>query len=198
MKPLATLRILLILTALLLAALIAVFTLRPQQGTNALGTLGGDFTLQSAQGPVALEDFRGKVVAMYIGYASCPDVCPTALAVMTQAFRNLPAEQLDKVAGLFVSVDPERDTPEKLAAYAQFFHPNITGVTGSKADIDQVTRQYGAFYRKVEMADSALGYAVDHSSRIYLIDPAGGLAKTLLHNSTPQELTTEITQLLTR
>lgn len=198
MKPLATLRILLILTALLLAALIAVFTLRPQQGTNAFGTLGGDFTLQSAQGPVALEDFRGKVVAMYIGYASCPDVCPTALAVMTQAFRNLPANQLDNVAGLFVSVDPERDTPEKLAAYAKFFHPNITGVTGNKSEIDQVTRQYGAFYRKVEMADSALGYAVDHSSRIYLIDPDGNLHQTLLHNSTPSELTEAITTLLTR
>jgi len=158
--------------------------------------LGGDFTLTSAQGPVSLSDFRGKVSVLYIGYASCPDVCPTALAVLTQSLKQLDAEEREQVQGIFISVDPERDTPEKLAEYAAFFSPRIIGVTGSQDQIDQVVRQYGAFYRKVEMKDSAMGYAVDHSSRLYLIDREGRLVQTLLHNSSPQELTQGLQTLL--
>lgn len=192
---LSTLRTLLVLTLLLLAGLAATFIYKPQS-VPKLGSLGGNFTLQSHQGDVSLTDFKGKVVAIYIGYASCPDVCPTALAVMTQAFKTLSEDELQKVQGIFISVDPERDTPEKLQAYANFFSPLIIGVTGTQAEIDQVVKQYGAFYRKVVLADSAMGYAVDHSSRIYLIDQEGVLNKTLLHNSTPNELLTDIRTLL--
>lgn len=192
---LSTLRTLLVLTLLLLAGLAATFIYKPQS-VPKLGSLGGNFTLQSHQGDVSLTDFKGKVVAIYIGYASCPDVCPTALAVMTQAFKTLSEDERQKVQGIFISVDPERDTPEKLQAYANFFSPLIVGVTGTQAEIDQVVKQYGAFYRKVALADSAMGYAVDHSSRIYLIDQEGVLNKTLLHNSTPNELLTDIRTLL--
>lgn len=192
---LSTLRTLLILTLLLLAGLAVTFIYKPQS-VPKLGSLGGNFTLQSHQGDVSLTDFKGKVVAVYIGYASCPDVCPTALAVMSQAFKTLSEEERQKVQGLFISVDPERDTPEKLQAYANFFSPQIMGITGTQAEIDQVVKQYGAFYRKVALADSAMGYAVDHSSRIYLIDQEGVLNKTLLHNSTPNDLLTDIRTLL--
>ena len=192
---LSTLRTLLVLTLLLLAGLAATFIYKPQS-VPKLGSLGGNFTLQSHQGDVSLTDFKGKVVAIYIGYASCPDVCPTALAVMTQAFKTLSEDERQKVQGIFISVDPERDTPEKLQAYANFFSPLIVGVTGTQAEIDQVVKQYGAFYRKVALADSAMGYAVDHSSRIYLIDQEGVLNKTLLHNSTPNDLLTDIRTLL--
>ncbi|SIS59797.1 SCO family protein [Neptunomonas antarctica] len=196
-STLSTLRILLILTLLMLISLAVIFSLRPQAiNSSNSSTLGGDFTLQSSQGPVSLSDYRGKVVALYIGYASCPDVCPTALAVITQAFKSLETEEKLQVAGLFISVDPDRDTPEKLATYTRFFSPMITGLTADKASLDKVVRQYGAFYRKVEMEDSAMGYAVDHSSRIYLIDTAGKLYKPLLHNSSPVQLMTEIRTLL--
>ena len=196
-NTLSTLRTLLLLTLLLLVGLAIAFMLRPSNSqSGSLMKLGGDFTLQSNNGPVSLSDYRGKVVALYIGYASCPDVCPTALAVMTQAFRNLSNENVDQVAGIFISVDPERDTPEKLEEYTRFFSPMITGLTGTKKEIDQVVAQYGAFYRKVDMPDSAMGYAVDHSSRIYLIDQTGKLYKTLLHNSSPNELLEEINKLL--
>ncbi len=197
---LKTLKILLVLTLCLLAGLALAFVLRPQpvETRIAMGDtrLGGDFTLTSAQGPVSLSDFRGKVSVIYIGYASCPDVCPTALAVLTQSLKQLDAEDREQVQGIFISVDPERDTPEKLAEYAAFFSPRIIGVTGSQDQINQVVRQYGAFYRKVEMKDSAMGYAVDHSSRLYLIDREGRLVQTLLHNSSPQELTQGLQTLL--
>lgn len=197
---LKTLKILLVLTLCLLAGLALAFVLRPQpvETRIAMGDtrLGGDFTLTSAQGPVSLSDFRGKVSVLYIGYASCPDVCPTALAVLTQSLKQLDAEEREQVQGIFISVDPERDTPERLAEYAAFFSPRIIGVTGSQDQIDQVVRQYGAFYRKVEMKDSAMGYAVDHSSRLYLIDREGRLVQTLLHNSSPQELTQGLQTLL--
>ncbi len=197
---LKTLKILLVLTLCLLAGLALAFVLRPQpvETRIAMGDtrLGGDFTLTSAQGPVSLSDFRGKVSVIYIGYASCPDVCPTALAVLTQSLKQLDAQEREQVQGIFISVDPERDTPEKLAEYAAFFSPRIIGVTGSQDQIDQVVRQYGAFYRKVDMKDSAMGYAVDHSSRLYLIDREGRLVQTLLHNSSPQELTQSLQTLL--
>lgn len=198
---LKTLKILLLLTTFLLAGLALAFMLRPQSvgsGLSASGSnLGGDFTLTSAKGPVSLSDFRGKVSVIYIGYASCPDVCPTALAVLTQSLKQLPDEQREQIQGIFISVDPERDTPQKLADYAAFFSPQIIGVTGTREQIDQVVRQYGAFYRKVELENSAMGYAVDHSSRLYLVNREGQLVKTLLHNSSPQELTANLQAILT-
>jgi protein SCO1/2 len=175
---LKTLKTLLLLTAFLLAGLTLAFVLRPQPVETRIAQgdtrLGGDFTLTSATGPVSLSDFRGQVAVIYIGYASCPDVCPTALAVLTQALRNLDDTQREQVQGIFISVDPERDTPEKLAQYSAFFSPRLIG----------------------EMRDSALGYAVDHSSRLYLINREGQLVHTLLHNSTPDELTLHLKQLL--
>lgn len=196
-RTLSTLRLLLVLTLLMFIGLAAVFVLRPQTINNEnIITLGGDFTLESSKGEVSLSDFNGKVVALYIGYASCPDVCPTALAVITQAFKSLTETEKTKVAGIFISVDPERDSPEKLDSYVKFFSPMITGITGDQASIDKVVTQYGAFYRRVELKDSAMIYAVDHSSRIYLIDTSGKLQKTLIHNSSPVELLKEIRTLL--
>ncbi|MBV0933568.1 SCO family protein [Marinobacterium weihaiense] len=197
---LKTLKILLLLTACLLAGLAVAFMLRPEPVETRLAmgdsSLGGDFTLMSANGPVSLSDFRGKVSVLYIGYASCPDVCPTALAILTQSLKQLSPAEREQVQGIFISVDPERDTPEKLADYTAFFSPSILGVTGSREQIDQVVRQYGAFYRMVELKDSAMGYAVDHSSRLYLVDRNGQLVDTLLHNATPHALTDRLQAML--
>lgn len=200
-QHLKTLKILLILTLCLLLGLATAFLLRPQSVAtdpmNANLQLGGDFTLQSAEGPVSLSDFKGQVSVIYIGYASCPDVCPTALAVLTQSLRQLSESEREQVQGIFISVDPERDTPAKLADYTAFFSPRIVGVTGSREEIDQVVRQYGAFYRIVDMEDSAMGYAVDHSSRLYLVDREGHLVETLLHNTSVPAMTTALKTLLT-
>ncbi|MGI1670543.1 MAG: SCO family protein [Neptuniibacter sp.] len=193
------LRNLLLLTACMLIGVAIAFYFRPQpvEQRIALGEkIGGDFVLNSQQGPLKLEDYRGKVVLFFIGYASCPDVCPTALAVASQGVKKLSADDQLNVQGIFMSVDPERDTLEKLSKYAGFFHPNFQGATSDRENIDKVVKQYGAFYRKVEMKDSAMGYAIDHSSRIYLIDKAGQIAKVLPHAMSPDQLATELKNLL--
>lgn len=195
-----TLRNLLLLSVMMLVGVAIAFYFRPQPVDQriALGEqLGGEFSLQSVQGELKLSDFRGQVVLFFIGYASCPDVCPTALAVASQGLKQLSEQEQKQVAGIFMSVDPDRDTPEKLTKYAQFFHPNFRGATSpDRANIDQIVKQYGAFYRMVDMKDSAMGYAVDHSSRLYLIDQQGKLAKALTHSTSPKQLAEEIRSLL--
>lgn len=196
---LTTLRNLLLLTLALLAGIVVAYLMSPRSGDSdqsLLSRLGGDFTLQSVNGPTSLSDFNGKVTALYIGYTYCPDVCPTSLAIMSQAVKDLTPDEQAQVQPLFISVDPERDTPERLAEYSAYFHPKMIGVSGTKQQIDQVVSRYGAFYRMVEMKDSAMGYAVDHSSRIYLIDKQGQLSKTLMHGTMPNEVIAEIRKLL--
>jgi protein SCO1/2 len=156
---------------------------------------GGDFTLDSAQGPVALKDLRGKVVLMYFGYASCPDVCPTALATAAQAVAALDPSELAQVRMLFVSVDPERDTPEKLKDYAAYFHPSLTGVTGTAEQLDEVVARYGASYKKGEKKEDG-SYAVDHSSFTYVIGQNGKLAASLPHGTAAKDVLAEVRKLL--
>ncbi|MDZ7654381.1 MAG: SCO family protein [Sulfurimicrobium sp.] len=148
---------------------------------------GGDFTLQSFDGPVSLHDFRGKVVLIYFGYTSCPDICPTSLAFTSQALNALDKEELARTQVLFISVDPERDTLEKLKEYGPFFHAKVLGLTGTPQEIADAARQYGASYRKQDTG-SAGGYVVDHSSSTYVIDPNGKLAATLQHGTTPADV----------
>jgi len=194
-----TLRNLLLLTAFMLIGVAIAFYFRPQpvEQRIALGEkIGGDFELKSQQGALRLSDFRGKVVVFFIGYASCPDVCPTALAVASQGLNKLSLQEQKNVHGIFMSVDPQRDSLEKLSEYASYFHPNFYGGTADRATIDTIVQQYGAFYRKVELKNSALEYAIDHSSQIYLIDQTGKIAKVLPHVSSPDRLAADIKQLL--
>jgi len=133
---------------------------------------------------VCLSDFKGKVVLMFFGYTHCPDVCPAALQVLAKTMELIPENKRDKVQVIFISVDPERDTPEKSQKYAEFFYPTFIGVTGSPEEIQKVAKDYMAFYKKVE-SDSATGYLVDHTAYIYLIDPKGTLK--LIYPSTKQK-----------
>ncbi len=148
---------------------------------------GGDFTLMSADGPFRLQDQRGKVVLIYFGYTSCPDVCPTNLAIMAQALNELSAEELARVQGLFVSVDPARDKVDLLKKYAHHFHDTMQGVTGSPEEIAEVAKHYGVAYRKVE-GDSEVGYMVDHSSNTFIVAPDGSLYAMLPHAAPAQEI----------
>jgi protein SCO1/2 len=156
---------------------------------------GGGFTLQSYRGAVSLEDFRGQVVLLYFGYTWCPDICPTSLGLTSLALEMLAPDELARVQGLFVSVDPERDSPQRLKEYAEYFHPKILGVTGSKQELDRVTRLYGAAYRKVEQA-TATDYVVDHSADTYLIDTQGRLVEILPHGTEPDRIVAAIRKIL--
>lgn len=124
-------------------------------GSRALSRHGGDFTLQSADGPVSLSDFRGKVVLIYFGYTSCPDVCPTSLGALSAALKQLSPREMDRVQPIFISVDPERDTPGKMVEYVHYFHPKMIGVTGSIEQVRKVADRYGAYFRKAEVKDSS-------------------------------------------
>jgi protein SCO1/2 len=144
---------------------------------------GGSFRLQSLGGEVSLDGLRGKVVMLYFGYTRCPDVCPTSLSFLTQALNQLNDEELTQVQGVFVSVDPKRDSLEMLDEYVRFFHPNLVGVTGSPEEVADVAERYGAKYYEVELKGSAFGYAVNHSAATYLITPDGQLRFVFPHET---------------
>ena len=143
---------------------------------------GGDFTLNSPHGPLSLSDLRGKVVLIFFGYTSCPDICPLALARINAAFSALSKEELERVRALFITLDPERDTPERLAKYMSYFHPKIIGLRDDEQHIKTVTRQYGVTYARKLMPDSALGYSISHPTDILLLDARGQVVEAVPHN----------------
>jgi len=173
---------------------------RLQEGLNpATATVapqGGDFTLEAASGPVDLASLRGQVVLIYFGYTLCPDICPTNLAMMAGALKAMTPAERERVRGLFVSVDPERDDPQRLAQYAAYFHPNILGVTGNPEQVARAAALYGAIYRRVVQADSAMAYLVDHSADTYVVDTQGRWVHTFPHATPATELLAYIRGLL--
>ena len=156
---------------------------------------GGDFALTGPDGPVALADYRGKVVVLYFGYSYCPDVCLMSLSLIAQGLSKLNSAALQNVQGLFISVDPERDTPERLVSYVPFFHPRMMGISGTTEQIAAVTRMYGSSYRKHPKAADG-SYAVDHSSVTFIVGPDGKLSDMLQHGSTPESIAAAINKAL--
>lgn len=154
--------------------------------------VAADFTLQAASGPVSLKDYRGKLVLIYFGYTFCPDVCPTSLAATAEGLKLLKPEESAKVAMIFVSVDPERDTPTRLKEYAEFFHPGIVGVTGSPEVLAAIAKQYGVFYARQKIETAGNGYVVDHTSETYMVSPDGHLLGKIAHATPPDQVAAEI------
>ncbi|GAA0395682.1 SCO family protein [Cocleimonas flava] len=141
---------------------------------------GGDFTLQSINGDVSLSDYKGKVTLLYFGYTFCPDVCPTSLSRVGAAFKKLNEDELKHVQGILISVDPDRDTLQKLADYTKYFHPQIVGITGTKEKIDEIAARYDVKYRKAE-GTTAASYLVDHTAYIFVLDKTGKIREYLPH-----------------
>jgi protein SCO1/2 len=179
---------------ILAAAVISIIYLKPNNSLQPV-KLGGEFQGESIDGDVSLNDFKGKLVLLYFGYTSCPDICPTSLTSMKFALNELDDDQLAQIQPIFYSVDPERDSLQQLQIYSQFFSPLILGMTGSRQQIDNAIKQYGAYYRMVDQPDSAMGYTVDHSSKIYLIDQQGEFLGTVSHNN-PNQLVERIHSIL--
>jgi len=157
---------------------------------RAAAPAGGDFVLQSAAGPVDLRSFRGRLTLIYFGYTFCPDVCPTSLAATSEGLKRLTPDEAARVAMLFVSVDPERDTPARLKEYAEFFHPGMVGVTGQPDELAAIARRYGAFYARQAVATAGEGYVVDHTSDTYVVGPDGRLLGKIGHATPPDEVVT--------
>ena len=138
--------------------------------------IGGPFTLTDQDGRRATDrDYAGRYRIMYFGFTHCPDVCPTDLAVIGQALRRFeksdPARAA-RVVPIFVSVDPERDSPAVIKDYVAAFHPRLVGLTGTPAQLADMTRRYGAYYAK-EAPTRGGGYNVNHSRLAELIGPSG-------------------------
>ena len=149
--------------------------------TNEGGTLeaydqsagmGGDFVLTGHNGDsVGLEDYRGKVVVIFFGFTNCPVACPTALNDMARVVKSL-GDKGEGLQVLFVSVDPERDSPERLKGFVTYFHPDFMGLTGSLEELGEMAHQYGTKFLKV-VEGSEKNYAVAHSVYLYVIDKEG-------------------------
>jgi protein SCO1/2 len=157
---------------------------------------GGDFTLNAPDGPLSLSDLRGKVVLIFFGYTSCPDVCPISLARIDACFSAMDEEELERVRALFITLDPERDTPDRLEKYTSFFHPNIIGLRADVEVIDAVTDQYGVEYSKDMMPDSALGYSISHPTDILLLDYVGRIVEAIPHDAKSKYILARIRDLL--
>ncbi len=159
-------------------------------------TVGGPFTLVAPDGRTVTDrDFRGRWMLVFFGYTFCPDVCPTALANVALVLERL-GPLAERLAPVFISIDPERDTPEVVGAYVRQFDPRIVGLTGTPERVRAAAQAYRAFYRKVEpeAGEDADAYLVEHSAWLYLMGPDGTFVKVFPHASDPERVAAAIAE----
>ena len=159
--------------------------------------IGGPFTLLDSDGATVTDaDFATSYLLVSFGFTSCPDVCPTALQSIGQAM-DLLGDDAVRVQPLFITLDPERDTPDVVGEYAEAFHPRLIGLTGSAEQIADAAGAYRVYYAKVPTPDDdAAGYTVDHSAFVYLMAPDGTYLKHFSHASSPEEIAAGVRQQL--
>jgi protein SCO1/2 len=151
------------------------------------------FELLTHRGEVVRStEFGDRILVVFFGYTSCPDICPLTLSHLTEAF-----EQLGKTGEgtqvLFITVDPSRDTPERLERYLGAFHPSFLGLTGTEAEIRSVARGFGAEFVRNGEGDS---YTVDHTARVFVLSPPGSMRLTFPLSATPDEMVRDLSLLL--
>lgn len=150
-------------------------------------SLGGDFTLTNHDGrAMSLAELRGRRVLLFFGFTHCPDACPTMLSKVSRVYRLLGDDAKD-ITTVFVSVDPDRDTPAALKEYLSNFTVPTVGMTGPKADIDRIIGMYGGKYT-IEPSASSAGPSVAHTTWLYIIGPDGEVKDRAHHGSTPEEI----------
>ena len=155
-----------------------------------------DFQLSTGgDRPVSLKDFNGKAVLLFFGYTSCPDICPNTLAILRQVYTDL-RDQADRVQIIYITVDPDRDTPQRVQDYAAIFHPDFIGLSGSQPALEPVWQAYGVYREIDDTSGSAAGYLVTHSARLYLIDPQGKLLLSYSYGTPAEDILTDVRLLL--
>lgn len=156
-------------------------------------SIGGPFTLVDHDGTTVTDaDYRGRYALIFFGYTYCPDVCPTAMQTISDTMDLLESDA-DQVQPLFVSVDPERDTPEVLKSFVSNFHPQMIGLTGNPEQVAAVAKAYKVYFQKVEEEGvDEDEYLVNHSSIIYLMGPKGEFAAHFTHGTTSDDMAAEI------
>jgi protein SCO1/2 len=151
----------------------AIFYVLPDRNLTATqpSSVGGAFQLVDQNGKTVTDaDFKGKPQLVFFGFTHCPDICPTALFEISEVLRRM-GPDAEKAGAIFVSVDPERDTPEKLKLYLSSFHPRISALTGTPEQVEAMTRAYRVYAKKVPLDGG--GYTMDHSAIVYLMDKNG-------------------------
>ncbi|WP_019142057.1 SCO family protein [Noviherbaspirillum massiliense] len=154
-----------------------------------------DFSLPDFNGKQrSLADFRGKAVVVFFGYTQCPDVCPTTMAEMANVMQQL-GPLADRVQVVFITVDPERDTPELLAKYVPAFDPRFLGLVGNKAATEKVAKEFKVFYQKVPGKEPG-SYSMDHTAGSYVFDPQGRIRLFMRHGQGPEPVVHDLKLLL--
>ncbi|RTZ45439.1 SCO family protein [Candidimonas sp. SYP-B2681] len=166
------------------------------RGSDINGTrLGKDLELQDGSGKVrGLADYKGKVALVFFGYTQCPDVCPTAMAELSQTMELLGPDAA-KVQVIMISVDPARDTPEVLSAYVQAFNPSFVGLTGTPEQLNKTAKSFKAYYAK-SSGGTAEQYGMDHASSFYVLDQDGEARVLIAGNAKAADIAADIRLLL--
>ncbi len=193
-----------ILTATLTVALLAGCTEAPKK-FNAMDVTGADwgknYSLPDLSGKtVSPADFPGKVTALFFGFMYCPDACPTHLTKMGE-LKKLLGKDADKLQLVFITVDPERDTPEKLKQYLQSFDPTVVGLRGTLSETEAVAKDFRVFYKKVPTKDTPkdpMSYTIDHTTFTYLFDTKGQLRLVVPHDLAVDKIAADVRHLLSR
>jgi protein SCO1/2 len=188
------------LVATLLAGALALAGCAPSKPAfNAVDITGADYARELALTDAAgkkrtLAEFRGKLVVVFFGFAQCPDVCPTTLSDYAQVRQKLGADG-DKLQVIFVTVDPERDTPQVLAAYLPNFDPGFIGLTGTVDEIKAAAREFKVFYQKVP-GKTETSYTIDHTAGSYVFDRDGRIRLFVKHAAPVDSIVADLKKLL--
>ena len=195
----------LVVVSLIILSVVGFFAAKQHFGTAPVASqggvpIGGAFTLTDGSGKtVTDQDFLGTNTMIYFGYTYCPDVCPTSLSLMAQALDLLAEKSPGKAARIqpiFISVDPERDTPALLKEYVKHFHPRLIGLTGTPDQVATAAKAYRVFYSKVvEKGAKPDAYLMDHSSITYVMGPDGKFVTHFGHGSDPEVMAKKLATL---
>lgn len=193
MKKIVTLWVVCVLVLVGLFAWLGTHAIPPNADALApQADIHAEFTLVTSGGKVVrASDLRGKYLLVYFGFTHCPNVCPTTLLLMNNALHQL-GDRAKRIVPIFITVDPERDTPDDAAIYASHFGSSMLGLSGSAQQIKDAADHFKVYYSKVEQANSALGYVVDHSSFIYLMDSNGNYLAHFASDVPEEELKREL------
>jgi protein SCO1/2 len=156
--------------------------------TSGQALIGGPFELVGKDGKTVTDkDFRGRYMLVFFGFTHCPDICPAELQVMSAALDDL-GDKADQVVPVFITVDPERDTPELVTAYVENFGPNFVGLTGSLEAVDKAAKAYRVTYQKFQEEGAGDNYSVDHSALVYLMGPDGKFVTHFPYGTSPEKM----------
>lgn len=167
-----------------------------RQETSGRALIGGPFTLTDQNGKkVSDKDFQGRYTLVFFGFTHCPDICPAGLQLIAAALDKI-GDKANNITPIFVSVDPERDTPEVLAAYVKNFSDRIVGLTGTPAEIAAVAKAYRVFYEKTPNERSPAEYGMNHTSIIYLMGPDGAYVAHFTPMTSVEQMSEKLSKLL--